>query len=462
MAATAAVAGIGLLGWQREVVRDWSSHRPDGSWTHTRCGGSIPRQTGKSVDAIAWTTFLAAVLGYSVLWTDHNYSTTCEMLRRFRRIFGSKPHDPSAAVPAFNALVAETSNKTAQEFLRLSNGGLISFSTRTKTAALGFSFDVVVYDEAQELTSEQQQAIMATTTSGPRKNSQVLLLGTPTRAGSSADVFQATRAEAMAGGPSSEDLCWVEWGVDEVGDIYDEGRWEQANPSLGTIADVKAIRSAARQLGNTGPAGELAFAQEYLGYWLPTAADALISDAEWSARTIPDGEAAALDGRVAYGVKFSPDGSSVALAAAVRPADGPVHVELVEVAPTARGTAWLASWLEDRSDRAACVAVDGLSSAGALCDRMAGRVPRGYVVRPRAGDVVDAASMLLDAVRTGGLTHIDDPALAASATRSTRRPIGSRGGWGFGGDSAPVEAASLALWAVRTTKRNPARKQVLW
>ena len=40
---------------------------------------------------------------------------------------------------------------------------------------------------------------------------------------------------------------------------------------------------------------------------------------------------------------------------------------------------------------------------------------------------------------------------------SVRRPIG--GGWGFGGDnSAPIEAASLALWGVKTSKRDPSRK----
>ena len=37
-----------------------------------------------------------------------------------------------------------------------------------------------------------------------------------------------------------------------------------------------------------------------------------------------------------------------------------------------------------------------------------------------------------------------------------KRPVGDGGGWAFGGDeSAPMEAACLAYWAAKTTKRDP-------
>ena len=89
----AALAGINQTNWQVDLIKDWSAHTPDGQWIHRRCGGSIPRQAGKSVDGIVWCVFLLAILGYGILWTDHNYSTTCEMLRRFQEIFGKKPND---------------------------------------------------------------------------------------------------------------------------------------------------------------------------------------------------------------------------------------------------------------------------------------------------------------------------------------------------------------------------------
>ena len=49
------------------------------------------------------------------------------------------------------------------------------------------------------------------------------------------------------------------------------------------------------------------------------------------------------------------------------------------------------------------------------------------------------------------------PALRESAVTAVKRPIG--GGWGFGGDnSIPVEAAALALWGAKTSKRDPTRR----
>lgn len=454
VAESARLMGYDLLPWQRRQVRDWAAVRPDGTWVHSRCGSSVPRQAGKSVDGIVWAATLAALMGYKVLWTDHNYSTTCEMLERFRDIFGARRDDPARGVPSLNRLVTATNSKTAQEWFKFRGGGVLAFSTRTKSAALGFSFDVVVYDEAQELTGAQVQAIMPTTTSGAKHNPQTLYLGTPTRAGSVAEVFQDIRAQAWEGGAAASDVCWLEYGVEEIGNVTDESRWYGANPSLGRHADVRAIRAACRTMR------PLEFAQEYLGYWLPKVADAVLTRDEWAACLVGASDAPREGGRVAYGVKFSADGATVALAAARALESGATHVELLRCEPTSSGVAWLAEWLAPRADRACCVAVDGLSGAGNLCERLGSmRVPRAYVVRPRAADAIDAASMTLDAVRQRQLTHIEGPALDLSATTSTRRPIGKNGGWGWGGqDPTPIEAASLALWAARTNRRNPGRK----
>ena len=44
-----------------------------------------------------------------------------------------------------------------------------------------------------------------------------------------------------------------------------------------------------------------------------------------------------------------------------------------------------------------------------------------------------------------------------SAVTSVKRSIA--GGWGFGGDnSTPIEAAALALWGAKNSKRDPAKK----
>lgn len=108
----------------------------------------------------------------------------------------------------------------------------------------------------------------------------------------------------------------------------------------------------------------------------------------------------------------------------------------------------------------------GLNGAGILCEQLdALGCPRGYVVRPNAGDVITAATGLLNGMKDGTTSHTSQQMLNDSATNATVRPIGHSGGWGFGSDgmhkSEPIEACALAVWAVRTTKRNPARKQVM-
>ena len=58
--------------------------------------------------------------------------------------------DPDAP-RALNRRVKDAKSKTAQESFELTNGGVLCFSTRTDSASLGYSFDVIFYDEAQLL-----------------------------------------------------------------------------------------------------------------------------------------------------------------------------------------------------------------------------------------------------------------------------------------------------------------------
>ncbi len=458
----AKLAGFEMLPWQRDVMAVWSAYDEHGQWVHRRNGASIPRQAGKSVDGILWSLTLSAVMGYKVLWTDHNYSTTCEMLDRFRKILGRRPND-SYGIKAFNRLVSGACSKTAQESYEFKGGGVLAFSTRTKSAGLGYSFDVVVFDEAQELMPEHAQAIMPTTSAGAKHNFQAIYLGTPTRAGSAATCFLDLRNEAL-GDRCGDDVSWVEWGTDKVGDVTDERRLYEVNPSLASgMADINAIRSGIRAQGDP-----LAAAQEYLGYWLPgETAAACLPPGSWEACEV-DPSAAQTEGKLAYGVKFAPDGSAVALSAALAERDGPAYVELVDMASTSRGTAWLSSWLVARRDRCSCVVIDGRSGAGALAQRLreGGMRRPGMVVECNPSGVQAAASMLVDEVKAKTLSHIASPALDESATRSVRRDVG-RDGFGFGdgpnSTSIPIESASLALWGARTSKRDPRRRQrVSW
>ena len=451
----ARAAGIRLQDWQADVLADWAACDASGQFVHRRCLASIPRQAGKSVLAIAWVATLV-LNGYHVLWTCHNYSTTCEMRRRFADIFGRRPGDRFAGRPEFNAYMTHANNNTGQEAFEFSTGGVLAFSTRTASAALGYTFDVVVYDEAQELTDEHQQAILPTTTSGPMRNPQTIYTGTPRRPGRPGNVFARERGSVMSGADPEADYCMWEWGVGEVGDVRDESRWAAANPSIGRVANVAAIRMALPPTMT-----ELAFAQEYLGYWLPGNAGEPpeIAPAAWDALAVP---APPREGRAVAAFKFAPDGSEGGRAACRRPEGGRPHVECLAIRSLAGGLQWFVDFAAARIGSYAGFVVDGGGVAAEMCERMrAAGVPSRAIARPTTAQVCAACAGLLADVAEGGFTHYAQPELDRSAKNARKRPIG-RSGFGFegiaGADPLPLEACALALWGIDEIKRNPGRR----
>ena len=204
------------------------------------------------------------------------------------------------------------------------------------------------------------------------------------------------------------------------------------------------------------------FARERLGWWSPivaTKVDYAIAPDLWDSCK---SDKVAPEGKTAYGVKFSPDGSEVALCVAVVPKDDVARVELIERRPTGLGVQWLADWLNERYSKASCVVIDGRNGVDVLTEKVA-EVWRAKnsVVRPNAREVIAAVSTIMDSLGEKTVTWYsaqDD--LRESAVTSTKRPIG--GGWGFGGeDSAPIEACALALWGAKNTRRDPTRKMLI-
>ena len=453
--ALASRANVNPLQWQRSVLDDWTATDPDtGKVIHNVCGLAAPRQNGKSVDAQWWALKRAMVDGYRVLWTEHNYSTTCEMIARFKAVLGRKRNDKLAPFPGFNRHVAAYSSKISAESFTFDSGGAVHFATRTKSTTLGYSFDMIVIDEAQQLLEEHVQAILPTTTSASHHDSQIIYLGTPPRVGSVADSFARVRENILGG--IVKNACWSEWGVEEIGDVADEARWYACNPSLAEgLADVNAIRT---DLGGMAP---ITFAQEHLGYWLPRIEQARAIPSDKWARCATD---APPRGDVSFGAKVSVDGTECAVSACVRPKDGRPHVELVEVWDVGEcGTSVVVDWLAARADSAACIVIDGQGIAPTMVKALRDRgVPRAALRIPTATEFATSCAMLLDLVNGQQLTHFAQQPLTDSATFCTRREIGSKGGWGFettdNGDATLIESACLALWGAMTTRRKPGQK----
>lgn len=339
------------------------------------------------------------------------------------------------------------------------DGGSIEFIARSKSSGRGFTVDDVVCDEAQEMTDEQFEVLRSTNSAAPSGNPQLMMTGTPTPPTSPGVVFGRTRKNAIAG--NSKRTCWVEWSVEEIGDVRDMSRVEDTNPALGYRLQESVIDS---ELNSMEPDG---FARERLGWWAAEANNTLIGAEEWDrlaiqADDVPDDQP---PNKKAFGVKFTPDGAKVAVAVAILKPDGGVHVELVDngYRLASSGVRWITDFLYDRFESTAAVAIDGRSGMSVLGDQLKHRhYPRKAVMVPGSNGMIAACTMLLEAVHDGTLTHFGQEQLTLSATKSQRREIGNQGGWGFDGDEcAPIEAACLAYWAVKTTKRRPGRKAMM-
>ena len=168
------------------------------------------------------------------------------------------------------------------------------------------------------------------------------------------------------------------------------------------------------------------------------------------------------EGKMAYGVKFSADGSRVAFCGAVIPEEGKARISLIEYCSTADGIKWLAEKLNAGYTKVSCVVIDGKNGVDVLIDKISDvwKV-KGSIVRPSVKDVIASVSMLCDALNEQSITWYEkQEILKESAITSTKRHIA--GGWGFGGDdSAPIEACALAYFGAKTTKRNPNRKMLI-
>lgn len=445
--------GCTLDPWQQLVLDCWLGRDENDKYSVTSAGLSLPRQNGKNVCLEAREFFGLVVNGERILHTAHQVRTSKKSFRRLAAMFTDKKH------PEITDIVKNIRYTNGEESIELDNGGTIEFSARSRQAARGFDgISLVVFDEAQELTDDQVEAIMATLSASSTGTRQIIYTGTPPYPGCPGEVFRRRRTVCTS--DASKHDAWHEWGIeaDSIDKIKVDERtlWYMCNPALGIRLDEEFTEEERRSMSADG------FARERLGWWSPVlteqtdyAMDAAAWDACMTSNTKPDG-------KVAYGVKFSVDGSEVCLSGAVLTAEGDVYVELIERKSTGQGTRWLAEWLNQRYDKACCVVIDGRNGSDVLVDRIADTWKmKGAVIRPSVRDVIASVSMLTDAVNEKSLMWNEmQDALKESATTSTKRSIA--GGWGFGGEnSCPIESCSLALWGAKTSKRNPGRKMMI-
>lgn len=473
--------GVTLDEWQRLVLDCWLGTDETGDYTVTSAGLSVPRQNGKNCIVEARELYGLVVNGERILHTAHQVRTAKKAFRRLATIFTDKKH------PEIIKAVKKIRYGIGEESIELNNGGIIEFTARSRQAARGYDgISLVVYDEAQELTDEQAEAIMAVLSASATGTRQLIYIGTPPYIGCSGEVFRRFRQACIVAAGKGEEMksSWHEWGIaaESIAEITidDKRLWYEANPALGYRLTEEFTAEEFKTLSGDG------FARERLGWWAkPAAAEVTLAiDAKLWDSCASDEERP--EGKTAYGVKFTPDGAEVVLAGAIIPrrrttgcrvgavrtdysapqpalTDAKARITLIAIEPTGNGLQWLADWLNERYKQAACVVIDGKNGADVLIEKLkpAGGGAWAFkdsIVKPTAQNVITAANMLVNDLNEGAITwYSRQDELRDSAITATKRPIS--GGWGFGGQtSAPIEACSLALWGCRTSKRDPSRQ----
>lgn len=431
-------------------------------------GISKPRQNGKSYAARYYAIYMGVFEHRQVLYSAHHSSTTNKMFKAICDLFESPER-----YPEFAHDVKSISHARGYEGVyfrdwtdddgKVQPGGCIEFATRTNSGSRGGTYSVIVIDEGQELTYEQQEAMLpvisaASDVNDKSKMPQQIYIGTPPSPSCHGTVFQNmyTTAHSEEKGVA----WWLEWSVkakDISGLISSpEQALEfayQTNPAMGYRIAEKTVLNEYDNMSLDG------FLRERCGWWTPLISqktDYAIPEDAWNDCATKETKP---NGKVAYGVKFSTDGSEVCLSGAVLSPDGKLYIELIDRKSTGQGTRWLAEWLNERYQKASCVVIDGRNGVDVLIERIADTWRmKGSVIRPSVKDVIASVGMLTDAINEKTLlwNELQD-ALKESATTATKRVIA--GGWGFGGEnSCPIESCALALWGAKTSKRNPGAK----
>lgn len=415
--------------WQEALLYDIMAVNEQGLWIHQKFGYSIPRRNGKSEDVLMRCLW-GLDHGERILYTAHRATTSHAVWERLGRLCEKSDITVLSSFRAFG-----------KEHLYCEGDAVIEFRTRTSTGGLGEGYDLLIIDEAQEYTPEQETSLKYVVSDS--LNPQTIMLGTPPTAISAGTVFPKFRTKVLQG--ESYESGWAEWSVPEQTDPNDVEAWYETNPSLGTILKERTIRS---EIGDDA----IDFNIQRLGLWIKYNQKSAISKNEWQA--LETDKLPKLNGQLFAGIKFGIDGNNVALSIAVRTDDGKIFLEAYACKPVSAGMAWILSFI-DKAD--VCkVAVDGKSGTGILEDAMKQAKLKKPII-PSVAEFIKANAMFEQALSSASIVHMKQSAAEQVITNCEKRAIGSGGGFGYksqleGADIAILDSMILAHWLCVETK----------
>lgn len=430
--------GLSSYIWQKKLLEAMMAVDKKGLWVHQKFGYSIPRRNGKS-ELLYMLELWGLHQGLNILHTAHRISTSHSSFEKVKRYLEKMGYVDGEDFTSIRAKGQERIALTSTE-------GVLQFRTRTSNGGLGEGFDIMIIDEAQEYTTEQESALKYTVTDSD--NPITVMCGTPPTPVSSGTVFSKFRETCLFG--RGKYSGWAEWSVSTEKEISDIEAWYNSNPSMGYHLDERKIEA---ELGDD----KLDHNIQRLGFWPTYNQKSAISEAEWEALRLD--EVPKFKGPMFVGIKYGQDGTNVALSIAIRTDFDDIFVETVDCQSVRNGNGWIVDLL--RKAKPSQIAIDGASGQKVLDDELREFRIRN-VVLPTVKEIIVANAMFEQGVYQKTICHSGQPSLSKVVTNCDKRNIGSNGGFGYRShfddvDISLMDSALLAHWLCATTK--PKKKQ---
>lgn len=463
----ARLCGVVLDEWQSYVIDGLFAVDEANEWAATEFGALVARQNGKGEILVAYDLahlFLFPRLDRrrkSILHTAHEFKTAMDGFDRLRGVIESVPRLNDRVEQIYRGNTAEILLKRAPG--QKSLGNRIKFVARSKNSGRGFSADVIVYDEAQELSVPARNALTYTQSAVP--NRQELYTGTVPEEGlNDSEVFEGVRDRGRS--PEPNRTGWAEWSPEgsedpdlaELIDLGSEKVWADSNPAKDIRIRTETI---AEQHDRDKSPNKQDFARERCSVW-PNRRP--VQDVSHNEVSLPTWNASA-DAQASLGdlpvlaVALGRGGGYATIAAASRAG----QKIFVETKDTRVQTLWVPSALKELVDSLgpALVVLDEKNCAPILTDLTAAGIKYMAV---NAGEVAGAFGLMVESVNQSLVIHRGQDDLYQSLKNATTRPLVGGLTWDQSDPSEPItqiQSVTLAHWGVKKAESSPAKEEAV-
>lgn len=416
-----------LMPWQQLVADVSGELNDDGTARYPLIVCTVQRQAGKSdLDMTMNGERCLSRSNFRAWYTAQTGSDARDQFLKFaEEVVTGTPLDR----------ITTTLRGNGHEVMKWPNGSTLRPHPPTEDAMHGKQSDRSTIDEGWAFLKEQGQAILQAV--GPtqltRPGAQVFIWSA---GGTASSTWLAELVDRGRRGDPT--LAYFEWAIPDDMPLDDLQAIAERHPAYGHTIGTQSIVNLRSILTDDGE-----FARAAGNRWTEIIGGAIPADQWESVRwTDPIPE----DAPIAYGAARAADGSSVALVAAAELQDC-VVVELLDVLPAHGAAAAVDAWASDGP-----LAVDRVGPSANLADALTntGR----ELVPLTTRDATAACANLIDALAPKSVRYRQHPDLDAAVKVAAKRRIGD-GGWVWArsqGDgvasTAPLEAATLAVWAV--------------